>query len=140
EEPSRVAIQAADDWDNLFVFLDRHNQQWVEASLDFSVPLLLELLRLSGKWTYEWYSTVDPERTGEPIHWVGPDPAPYWLLCAREYLERWIHHLQIRRALGRPDWLDPAFAVPAIAVGMRGFPQGFAILPASEGTAVTFSL
>src|SRR5947207_1469956 len=83
--PSRVAVQAANNWDDLFVILDRFNELWVDATSDLSVPLLLELLRLSGQWTHEWYSTVDPERLGEPIAFVGPAPAPYWLLAAREY-------------------------------------------------------
>ncbi len=30
----------------------------------------------------------------------GERVAPYWAIAAREYLERWVHQLQIRRALG----------------------------------------
>ena len=138
-EPSRVAIEGAGNWDALFAALDRHNERWVDATFELSVSLLFELLALAGEWTQRWYAT-EPGWLGEPIPWIGPDASPKWLLCAREYLERWIHHQQIRRATGRPDWFDPSWAVPAIAVGMRGFPQGFAILPASDGATVTFSL
>ena len=29
------------------------------------------------------------------------EPSPYWQAIAREFVERWVHHSQIRRALGR---------------------------------------
>jgi hypothetical protein len=49
--------------------------------------------------------------------------APYWAIAAREYLERWAHHLQVRRALaldpgklGAPPHLPMAASVVAHAV------------------------
>lgn len=82
---------------------DRFNEDWVDAASFFSPALIIELLRITGDWTYRWYSSVDPNEAGETIHWISPtDLQPYWLLGAREYLERWIHHLQIRRAVGQP--------------------------------------
>ena len=139
-EPSRVQIEAGTDWDSFFVALDRHNEQWVEATSYFSVRLVLDLLRLSGEETHRWYSTVEPDRLGEPIPWVGPDPAPYWLLCAREYLERWIHHCQIRRAVGLRDWFDERWLDPAVAVAVRGFPAGLAALPAADAATVSIEM
>ena len=138
-EPSRVQIEAGSDWDSFFVALDRHNEHWVEAANHFSVPLLLDLLRLSGEETHRWYSTVDPDLLGEPIPWIGPHPAPYWLLCAREYLERWIHQSQIRRAVGLGEWFDQRWVHPAVAVAVRGFPAGFEALPVAEGSTVTIA-
>ena len=139
-EPSPVAIEAGSDWDSLFVALDRHNEQWVAASSDFSVRLLVDLLRLSGEETHRWYTTVDPDVLGETIPWVGPEPAPYWLLCAREYLERWIHHCQIRRAVDHAEWFDEKWVDPAVAVAVRGFPAGLAALPAPDGATVALAL
>src|SRR5207245_7110413 len=80
------------------------------------------------------------DRLGEPVVWIGPEPAPYWLLTAREDLERWIHQLQIRRAVDRPGLVETRYVVPAVAVAVRGFPQGLAILPADEDTTITVSL
>ena len=37
------------------------------------------------------------------------DPSPFWHAIAREYLERWAHHSQIRRALGMDSLADPPF-------------------------------
>ena len=61
-------------------------------------------------------------------------------MAAREYWERWIHQEQIRRAVHRPGLHDPHFAVPAIAVAMRGFPQGLAPFPATDGTTITLAI
>ena len=53
---------------------------------------------------------VDPEEPGEPVPLFGflPD-APMWQAIAREYLERWAHHSQIRRALGLGSFADAPF-------------------------------
>jgi uncharacterized protein (TIGR03083 family) len=107
--------------------LDRFNERWVLAATFLSPILIVELLRLTGEWTHAWYAAVDPNTTGEVVLLVGPDPAPYWVIAAREYLERWVHHLQIRRALhldagplgGRP------YAPMAAAVVARILPQLF---------------
>src|SRR3954471_5656190 len=54
-----------------------------------------------ASWTHAWYASADLETRGEEVLLFGPGPAPYWAIAAREYLERWVHHLQIRRALER---------------------------------------
>jgi len=141
ERPSPVASAvAARGWDQIGAIIDRFNEAWVEAAGFLSSPLLCELLRLTGTWTHNWYTTVDPGRLGEPIPWVGLEPAPYWLLAAREYLERWVHHQQIRRALGAPPLDEPRWVVPAVATAIRGFPAGLSLLPAGRGTSVSLTL
>ena len=43
-------------------------------------------------------------RPGEPVgSSADRRSSPYWQAIAREYVERWVHQHQIRRALGRPD-------------------------------------
>ena len=83
--------------------LDAFNDQWVSAARFMSPALLIELLRLSGEWTAAYYESVDPDMPGEPVGLFGArrdSSSPFWQAIAREYLERWIHHSQIRRALG----------------------------------------
>jgi len=140
EEAPGVSISPGAGFDDLFVALDRFNERWVEATSFLSPPMVIELLRLSGEWTQHFYGTVDADRCGEAVPWIGPDPAPYWLLAAREYWERWIHQLQIRRAVGRIALHEPRFVIPAVAVAMRGFPQGLAPFPAPAGTTVSVQL
>ena len=104
EAPSLLTETSLPSWDGAPVsVLDHFNERWVYASRFLSPELLIELLRLAGEWTYAWYSTVDPQRLGEEVVLFTPGkPSPYWAITAREYLERWVHHLQIRRALGLP--------------------------------------
>jgi len=142
EEPSSVVVEAkGPTWAELMASLDHFNEQWVETAIFLSPPLLTNLLRVMGDWTQQWYASVDPNRLGETIHWISPiDSQPYWLLAAREYLERWIHHLQIRRAVDRPGLTGARYVIPAIAITMRGFPQGLAAIPAEPETTVTFTI
>jgi hypothetical protein len=59
--------------------LDGFNEQWVEATTFLSTSLMLELLRLAGEWTGSFYRSVDLERPGEPVGFLGGSgPSPYW--------------------------------------------------------------
>jgi uncharacterized protein (TIGR03083 family) len=115
--------------------LDAFNDQWVEAARFLSPALLTELLRLSGEWSAQYHRDVDPSRPGEPVPMFGPPPgqsSPFWQAIAREFLERWAHHSQIRRALGHPSLATS----PVLEVGVQiiatvaGVP---AVPPASNG-------
>ncbi|MBV8160229.1 MAG: maleylpyruvate isomerase family mycothiol-dependent enzyme [Acidimicrobiia bacterium] len=140
EEAPGVSIEPGASFDELFTKLGRFNERWVEAASYMSSAVVLELLRLAGEWTCAYYAGVDDDGTGEAVPWIGPDPAPHWLLAAREYWERWVHQQQIRRAVGRPGLRDVRFVVPAVAVAARGCPQGLAAFPAPDGTAVTLMI
>jgi uncharacterized protein (TIGR03083 family) len=83
--------------------LDTFNDRWVATAGFVSIELLTELLRLSGEWTVAYYESVDPEASGESVNFFGArrgEASPLWQAIAREYVERWVHHSQIRRALG----------------------------------------
>ena len=99
--------------------LDTFNDRWVAAAEFLSPELLILLLELSGEWTAGYYRAVDPEAPGESVGLFGArpaDPSPFWHAIAREYLERWIHQSQIRRALGLPSLAERQFLVPGIEV------------------------
>jgi uncharacterized protein (TIGR03083 family) len=99
--------------------LDTFNDRWVAAARFLSPNLLVELLDLTGEWTAEYYESVDPLTEGEPVGLFGArqdGSSPFWQAVAREYLERWIHHSQIRRALGLSSLSDRRFLVPGIEV------------------------
>src|SRR5262249_49394833 len=91
-----------------------------------------ELLRLTGEWTAAYYEHVDPDSPGEPVGFFGPrgGHSPFWQAIAREYVERVVHHSQIRRALGlssvadRP-LIDVVVEVVATVAGVEtGTPDG----------------
>lgn len=81
--------------------LDTFNDRWVRASTFLSADLLVELLAISGEWTTDFFCSVAPNQAGEPVGLFGADgtESPMWQSIAREFLERWVHHSQIRRAL-----------------------------------------
>jgi uncharacterized protein (TIGR03083 family) len=114
--------------------LNAFNDQWVHAAKFFSPALLIELLALAGDWTSRYYTEIDPNSPGEPVQLFGTPlggTSPYWQAIAREYLERWAHHSQIRRALGMGSLADSPFldvGVQVIAT-VAGAP---AVAPGSE--------
>lgn len=97
--------------------LDTFNDRWVTAASFLSAELLIELLRLTGEWTACYYEAVDPEAPGEPVGFFGAtgQSSPFWHAIAREYVERWVHHSQIRRALG----LNSLASEPFLRVGIE---------------------
>lgn len=117
--------------------LNEFNERWVHVARFFGTPLIIELLRLTGDLTSEWYRRVPPDQLGEPVLFVGFDPAPYWMIAGREYYERWVHLTQIARAIGRGVPHEAEFVVPAMAGAMRGFPQVMKALDAPRGSTLT---
>lgn len=104
---------------DFMTLLDTFNDRWVTTARFFSTPLLIELLRLSGDWTVAYYEEVDPEASGEPVGLFGApegSSSPFWQAIAREYLERWTHHSQIRRALGLGSLSERRFLLSGVAV------------------------
>jgi uncharacterized protein (TIGR03083 family) len=97
--------------------LDGFNEQWVAASRFFSTPLVIDMLRLVGEWSEAFYSSVGLDTTsGEPVGFFAVDvPSPYWQVIAREYVERFVHQSQIRRAVGAPE-LDGEMVAAAARV------------------------
>jgi uncharacterized protein (TIGR03083 family) len=99
--------------------LDAFNDRWVATAQFMSPLLVIELLGLTGEWTAAYYESVDPDAPGESVGLFGASQdgsSPFWQAIAREYLERWIHHSQIRRALGLGSLADAPFLRTGIEV------------------------
>ena len=120
--------------------LDGFNEQWVRAASFLSPSLVLELLRLTGEWSAAYYDGVDPEGPSEPVGFFGATgPSPFWQVYGREYVERWVHHHQVRRAVGQPD-LGVDFLVPAVEVVTRGLAAHLPGLDAADGTTIALTI
>jgi uncharacterized protein (TIGR03083 family) len=116
------------------------NEQWVDASRFVSDVLVVELLGLSGQWSADFYSSLDLEEVGEPVQFFGANgPSPYWQIVAREYMERWEHHHQIRRAVDAPDLGEP-FLQPAADVAVRHFVAHLPDLETAPGTSIALTI
>ena len=99
--------------------LDAFNDRWVAAAAFLSTELLRELLRLTGEWTEDYYRSVDPMAPGESVRLFGAaqgGTSPLWHAIAREYMERWTHHSQIRRAVGLGSLAERPFVRVGVEV------------------------
>jgi len=85
--------------------LDGFNEHWVTASRFFSTALVVDLLRVVGEWSDAFYREVGlATMSHEAVGFFAEDsPSPYWQVIAREYMERFVHQSQIRRAVGAPE-------------------------------------
>ena len=127
------------DGEDLDGWLNRFNQQWVDAAQRISPALLIELIDLAGRRFEEHLATLDLDATGGPVPWAtGSDPAPVWLDVAREYMERYVHQQQIRDATGRPA-LGAAFTAPVLATAAHALPRALDRVSRPAGTVVTFT-
>jgi uncharacterized protein (TIGR03083 family) len=120
--------------------LDGFNEQWVTAATFLSPRLLIEQLDLVGRETGAFYRDVDPDLLGEPVGlFAGTDASPYWQISAREYLERWVHQHQIRRALERPD-LGSDFLAVVGPIVMHMLAARAGLLALALGTTIVLEI
>ena len=121
-------------------FLDRINDEWVNASRRISPPMLIESLSAIGDQIVEFWQTVDLDALGGPVRWAGPGPHPYWLDVAREYTEYWTHQQQICDATGRTGLTGPRYLGPVVDTFLRGLPHTLRDVPAQEGVSLQVSV
>jgi uncharacterized protein (TIGR03083 family) len=117
--------------------LDGFNDEWVLTARFLSNELVLELLRLVGEWSDTFYCEVGLETMArEPVGlFAQTEPSPYWQVIAREYLERFIHQSQIRRAVGAPE-LSGELVTQAARVVVELLPAWFAAFAPAPGSVV----
>jgi uncharacterized protein (TIGR03083 family) len=98
--------------------LDAFNDRWVSTVRFVSTELLVDLLAVSGDRTAAFYESVDLAAPCEPVFFFGStgELSPYWQAIAREYVERWVHHSQILRALGSPSLAEERFVHTGVEV------------------------
>lgn len=133
-------LDSQQEWDRFVDVLDAANNRWVEAGRFLSTRLLAELLAITGRMVAEFLEDVDSSEPAEVVSWAGPDPAPWWLVGAREFTERWVHHQQIRDALGRPGLNGPSFVAPILATAMHGVPRAYEDVEAPEDTTIAIDV
>jgi uncharacterized protein (TIGR03083 family) len=124
----------------LVAAIDRQNAVWVAGARRMSPRLLIELLGLTGKWTQEYFASLDLDAPGMPVGWAGPDPAPIWLDVAREYTERWHHQQHIRDAVGRPGLKERKWFAPVLETFVRGLARPLAEVAVPIGSALRLTI
>ncbi len=132
--------RSTQSWGELVAVLKDWNESWVESARRMSTPLLIDLLRHTGRQWCDYVLTLDPFAVGGAVAWAGSAPAPVWLDLAREYTERWHHQQHIRDAVGRSGLKQPRYLAPVLAAFARGLPRTFEGTPAEDGTTVTLTI
>lgn len=118
-------------------FLHRFNQDWVSAASRVSPAMLVDLFDTTSPQVLRMWRDLDLDALGEPVSWAGPDPAPLWLDCARDFTEYWVHQQQIRDATDRPELGGPTAVHTVLDTFLRALPHTLAHREDVEGTVLT---
>ena len=118
-------------------FIDRINDEWVIAARRMSPQLLVSCLRWTGPQIASMWRELAFDDLGEPVSWAGAGPAPVWLDAARDFTEYWVHHQQIREAVGESPLLVPHIAGVVVDTFLRALPQTLRAQERPVGTRLT---
>jgi uncharacterized protein (TIGR03083 family) len=124
----------------LAAFIHRFNDEWVQAARRVSPRLLLDLLAVTSPQVLALWRDIDLDMITDPVTWAGPEPAPVWLDCARDFTEYWVHQQQIRNATGRPGDGDPAVVHLVLDTFLRAMPHTLAGHDRPEGTTLVVAV
>ena len=75
------------------------NERWLLATRYLSARVTRDLLTSSTAQLVIWTRAADL-RAPKRVTWASDEPVPCWLDLARELTETWVHHQQIRHAVG----------------------------------------
>ena len=134
------SFTAPPSWDELVIFINEQNEDWVRTMRRLSPRLLVELLGFSGERLVAYFRGLDPMAPGFSVSWAGPGPHAWWLHVAREYTERWMHQEQVREAVGAPGLRGRRLFHPVLDTFVHALPHTYRDMPAPEGTHVRLTV
>jgi len=126
--------------ETLATFIHRINDEWVRAAARISPRLLTDLLSVTSPQVLDLWRASDLDAVGEPVSWAGPNPAPVWLDCARDFTEYWVHRQQILEATGRTGDEDPAVVHTVLDTFLRAMPYTLAGQNRPDGSTLTVAV
>jgi len=125
-------------YEDLVVYLNRLNADWVMAMKRVSPGTLIELLETTQASVIDYYHSLDlwaPARF--TVSWAGEQESKNWFHIAREYTERWHHQQQIREAVSKEGIMDKEFFSPIIQTFMMALPHTWRAISAPEGSVIS---
>jgi uncharacterized protein (TIGR03083 family) len=134
--PSEAAREGRVSFDDLAGLIERSNDEWVRAARRIAPIVAVELLAFIGPRVDDTLAALDLDAPGISVGWTGDGPTPYWLDIAREYTEHWVHHAQMRLALGARPLVERRFLHPVLDTFMRSLPRAYEAVEADVGTRV----
>ncbi|HXV94570.1 MAG TPA: maleylpyruvate isomerase family mycothiol-dependent enzyme, partial [Pseudonocardia sp.] len=123
--------------EDLPAFIHRINDEWVGATRRTSPAVLTSLLEATSPQILAMWRSLDLDALGEPVTWAGPDPAPVWLDCARDFTEYWGHQQQIRDATGRAGLGGDPVVRGVLHTFLLALPHTLAGHDGAEGTTLS---
>ena len=132
----------SDSYDDLVVFLNKLNADWVRAFRRVSPAVLTDLLEITGKPFCQCMQSLDPSAPAAiSVAWAGESQSLNWFHAAREYTEKWHHQQQIRHEVGDDGiLLSDRFYLPYLDTSMRGLPHHYRTMNADAGTTIRFTV
>ncbi len=134
--PSGAAREGRLSFDDLAELIERSNEDWVRAARRIAPNITVELLAFIGPQVDDALAALDLDAPGTSVGWTGDGPTPYWLDIAREYTEHWVHHAQMRLAVGAPPLVERRFLYPVLDTFMRSLPCAYEAVEADVGTRI----
>jgi uncharacterized protein (TIGR03083 family) len=134
----RVGAPGSDE--TLAAFIHRLNEQWVRAASRISPSVLIDMLEVTTPQVLDLWRGTDLDAVGKPVSWAGPDPAPVWLDCARDFTEYWVHQQQIREAAGRSGGSDAKVVHAVLDTFLRAMPYTLAGQSRPAGSTLTVTV
>jgi uncharacterized protein (TIGR03083 family) len=134
--PSEAAREGRLAFDDLARLIERSNEEWVRAARRIAPFVSVELLAFIGPKVDDAFAALDLDAPGTSVGWTGDGPTPCWLDIAREYTERWVHHAQMRLAVGAVPPIERRFLYPVLDTFMRCLPRAYEAIQADVGTRV----
>lgn len=128
---------AIDSYDDLVNFLNKENNQWVDAWRVASTSVLIDLLEHTGPSYSRLMASQDPFGTAPyAVAWAGEERSLNWFNTAREYTEKWHHQQQIRDAVNKPGIMTKELYEPVLATFMMALPYTYRNERAADGTVL----
>lgn len=136
EKPENI-----NSYQDLVVWLNQLNADWVKASKRLSPSVLVMLHRLTGKMVSDYYCSLDPHAKAVfSVAWAGEEESYNWFHVAREYTEKWLHQQQIRDAVNKPGILTSEYFVPFLETSLQALPHTFKDIEAMDGTTLQITI
>lgn len=138
--PSTAAREGAEGFGDLAAVIEESNESWVRSARRIAPEVVPDLLELAGRRVDAVFASVDLDAPGVAVPWSGSGPSPAWLDIAREYTERWLHHAQIREAIGVEPLVARRWLHPVLDTFMRSLPRAYEGIAAPVGSHVAVNV
>jgi uncharacterized protein (TIGR03083 family) len=128
-------------YEEVVLYLNELNADWVKAMKRVSGPQLIDLLESTHEDYINGLERLDPKAPAMfSVAWAGEQVSTNWFHIARDYTEKWHHQQQIRHAVNKPGILTKVFYKPVLDTFMRALPFKYKDTIAGEGTCVKITI